>query len=582
MWVGTLLPVCVAMLPIEQSTRPFFELECEQLGPAVSQHSCFHAEYGPFETVVATPGAVSSSATPNVDAVHTLHRVGLVRDETSIVTYEPLRDGAWSFFTDAPLEFEVLENSTIVEPTFLADGDTGCDALPSVRVFELQAGIRYDLRFAPTQSASVLLVAELLDDFLSYHGRDDDGDGYGRSDDTVVSVCAPPAGYAPNDRDCNDADPEIHPDATERCDDIDRNCNGSPTDEGLPCSVGVGDCEADGTWMCNADGSLAQCAATAGTPSPERCNGIDDDCDGEIDGTADLCADSEAPACVGLGDTAMCGCTLDVDCGSVTSGRVCDRTTHQCIDGCSALANGNGCPDQQECVVADEEVGRCMPASSDPGGDDDGGSSSGGSPDAGLVQRDPSGCGCRTDGAPATPWLLLLLFFLPTRRKKRMPRPLGALSCTVLLSPGCADETATSCSNLSEALIAHSCSHARHGPFIAGAAQDSLPGFEVSAIHHAYELALPEDAPGNVFYRPSRDGLHVLLTDADVEIFELDSADPLPPVLVDGCDALSQGVVVELEAGVGQTFTLEGDGPIVLFIEHAESFSDDMTGSCSS
>src|SRR5262249_35191484 len=78
----------------------------------------------------------------------------------------------------------------------------------------------------------------------------------------------------------------------ELCNGIDDNCNGAvddnPTDVGGPCGsacpggtvVGcVGQC-APGTLVCSA-GARGGCGSVG--PSPETCNGRDDDCDGTVD-----------------------------------------------------------------------------------------------------------------------------------------------------------------------------------------------------------------------------------------------------------------------------------------------------------
>jgi len=71
----------------------------------------------------------------------------------------------------------------------------------------------------------------------------------------------------------------------ERCDTVDNDCDGS-IDEGFnldaPCSTGVGACIREGSIVCDSDGQ-AICNATPANPAPERCNGLDDNCDGEID-----------------------------------------------------------------------------------------------------------------------------------------------------------------------------------------------------------------------------------------------------------------------------------------------------------
>ena len=73
----------------------------------------------------------------------------------------------------------------------------------------------------------------------------------------------------------------------ERCNSVDDDCDGE-TDEifpevGEPCTAGLGACVAQGVIACADDGLGTVCHAQAGNPMPERCNGIDDDCDGDID-----------------------------------------------------------------------------------------------------------------------------------------------------------------------------------------------------------------------------------------------------------------------------------------------------------
>ncbi|MBK6276345.1 MAG: putative metal-binding motif-containing protein [Saprospirales bacterium] len=85
----------------------------------------------------------------------------------------------------------------------------------------------------------------------------------------------------------------MNPGRTELCNGVDDNCNGT-TDElwplkGSSCTVGVGACTRTGTWVCNGAGSGLVCSATPGAPTTEICNGIDDNCDGTVDGITRSC-----------------------------------------------------------------------------------------------------------------------------------------------------------------------------------------------------------------------------------------------------------------------------------------------------
>ena len=129
---------------------------------------------------------------------------------------------------------------------------------------------------------------------------DYDGDGYGDPDLAwSIQACSLPSGasesggvYVDNSDDCNDLRGSVNPDEDEVCDGIyDENCNGvvdencgcSPLGATRACGTDEGICVA-GTQTCgNTDWSI--CAGEGYTPAEatETCNGLDDDCDGEID-----------------------------------------------------------------------------------------------------------------------------------------------------------------------------------------------------------------------------------------------------------------------------------------------------------
>ena len=127
---------------------------------------------------------------------------------------------------------------------------------------------------------------------------DSDVDGYGRSSFTASS-CSAPSGFVADATDCNDSDATVHPGADEYCDIVDHDCDGSTTAGAVDASLWFTDGDGDGYG----DGGSATlaCSPPAGTVgldsdcddtdadihpgATEWCNGVDDDCDGAVDGS---------------------------------------------------------------------------------------------------------------------------------------------------------------------------------------------------------------------------------------------------------------------------------------------------------
>ena len=76
---------------------------------------------------------------------------------------------------------------------------------------------------------------------------DADGDGFGDLSTTTTS-CTAPVGYVANSADCDDADTVIHPAATEVCDGIDNDCNGQVDDDDPGLDVST-----TSTWYADSD-----------------------------------------------------------------------------------------------------------------------------------------------------------------------------------------------------------------------------------------------------------------------------------------------------------------------------------------
>ena len=128
-------------------------------------------------------------------------------------------------------------------------------------------------------------------------GTDGDGDGYS------------------TDTDCNDADPLVHPGATERCNGYDDNCD-TLVDEGF-------DRDGDGFTTCNGDCNDGNAQIRPGVP--EICNSADDNCngvvdegfDGDSDGYSSCGGDcNDANPLVNPGRTETCN-GIDDDCDQI-------------------------------------------------------------------------------------------------------------------------------------------------------------------------------------------------------------------------------------------------------------------------
>jgi hypothetical protein len=178
---------------------------------------------------------------------------------------------------------------------------------------------------------------------LSFYA-DADEDGYGAG--APVYACSPPSDHVALNTDCNDAAPTAHPGSTEACEGVlDEDCDNS-VDEGCSCEMGMmracgmdeGACSI-GEQTCIA-GAWAGCNGSG--PSPETCNGVDDNCDGDTD--EGLTVD---------------GCYRDMDAdgyGTGTSTTRCADLSRPSVGNCPAGYTNQGVP-----VDCDDTVGTRNP-----------------------------------------------------------------------------------------------------------------------------------------------------------------------------------------------------------------------------
>jgi hypothetical protein len=197
----------------------------------------------------------------------------------------------------------------------LGSGVTGCDSGPCPSGTLL------------VENTCIAVEGETCDEPTALY-RDVDGDGFG--DPAVVNAGCRREGFSEVAEDCDDANPDIHPEAPEQCNGVDDDCDGVVDDDPEVLTWyldldddGFGDANIETESCRQPDGYVSNAAdcddgsADVSPIAPELCNQMDDNCSGVID-------DGPRMACA-LGETVECA----TECGTVGSA----ECTLECLVG---------------------------------------------------------------------------------------------------------------------------------------------------------------------------------------------------------------------------------------------------------
>ncbi len=203
---------------------------------------------------------------------------------------------------------------------------------------------------------------EIDEGVLVVYWTDQDGDGYG-DPAKPVSACEAPAGAVIEPGDCAPEVATVHPNADELCNGKDDDCDGQVDESwptlGQPCDGLDTDPCPDGTVVC-APGQADTICEDPENALVEKCNGVDDNCDGQIDELwptlGDACDGEDADSCA-EGQIACDGSGTGVVCAELGNGH--EESCNTKDDDCDGLTDelwpdlGGACdgPDPDQCAT---------------------------------------------------------------------------------------------------------------------------------------------------------------------------------------------------------------------------------------
>ncbi len=235
--------------------RAFYLSDGNVLGPPEVSGPLTALEYFyDIDPGVGMANRIDIPATDTAAGLYSIQTPCLVSGQHVLYVRARNADGDWSLVAQDTLD--VLSGTNIQTAIAAADTTAICPGDSVKLLFAEVAGASYqwlrdgapiagadtccyfasqpgDYQVRTTCNGAFTISDTIAVNFLpiTKYFADKDGDGFGDPNDTL-SDCSPPAGFVLDSLDCDDSDSTIHPNAAEICDGIDNNCDGQ-IDENL-------------------------------------------------------------------------------------------------------------------------------------------------------------------------------------------------------------------------------------------------------------------------------------------------------------------------------------------------------------